>query len=194
MSTIVFLSMYKDGSLFKPIHLEDYLDHYKTEYERLEVSSRSDSALGRHCSAMNLDVIDGQSNYKLESVYQGSKVFEYGGPYLALYSENPFDVKRDRRIYSSGKLTAFYYKGVYWDKNELDYFYDWLYIGALYPQNTVMSELCQYNAFTDQFFNSKRSMNTQAKSCAILVSLIMLNRLDEAMSSKENFIRVMKDF
>ena len=194
MSTIVFLSTYQEGGLFNPVHLETYLDHYRGSHKRLEVSSRSDSPLGRHCSAMNLDIVDGQSNYKLECVYQGSKVFEYGGPYVALYNENPFDVKRDRRIYSSGKLTAFYYKRNYWDKNELDYFYDWLYIGAIYSQNTIMSQLCDYGAFTDQFFNSKRSMSTQAKSCAVLVSLIMLGRLDEAMSSKKDFIRVIKDY
>ena len=65
----------------------------------LEVSTKSEHAIGNKLSAFNLSfpMSDGTLIH-LESAFQGSKVFENGGPYTDLYSIKPFDVKKDERI------------------------------------------------------------------------------------------------
>src|SRR6516225_5758729 len=47
----------------------------------LEISTKSDDKIGRHLSAFHLKVPSSRGPIPLESVYQGSKVFESGGPY-----------------------------------------------------------------------------------------------------------------
>ncbi|MDQ7084804.1 MAG: hypothetical protein Q9M36_07655 [Sulfurovum sp.] len=66
-----------------------------------------------------------------------------------------------------------------------------MYIKALYQNNkNIIDELCTYTAFTDIEFNPKKSINCQAKTCAILVSLIKKNKIEEALGSKERFIEM----
>ena len=62
-------------------------------------------------------------------------------------------------------------------------FYDWLYITAL-SQNKELSEaVINYNAFTDIEFNPRKSINCQARSAAIYVSLYRAGKLEEYLSS-----------
>src|SRR6266545_2909145 len=52
----------------------------------LEVSSKSEDPLGVSLSAFNLTLrIGGSRRMSVESAYQGSKVFEKGGPFHELY-------------------------------------------------------------------------------------------------------------
>lgn len=53
---------------------------YKNE-KVLEISTKSQSELGRKLSAFNLEYIINNKKYPLECVFQSSKVFENGGPY-----------------------------------------------------------------------------------------------------------------
>jgi len=50
--------------------------------------------------------------------------------------------------------------------------------------------LTKYDAFSDIEFNPKKSINCQARTCAILVSLINLDLLDKAMESPSNFNKI----
>ena len=64
----------------------------------LEVSTKSGSKRGQHLSAFYLKVQDERfGEMPLESVFQGSKVFERGGPFTDLYSADPRTAKGDRR-------------------------------------------------------------------------------------------------
>jgi hypothetical protein len=69
-------------------------------------------------------------------------------------------------------------------------FYDWLYLTALSPHKEYLKKLYLYKGFTDIEFNPKKSINCQARTCALLISLLKLNRLDYALASQENFIEI----
>src|SRR5947209_8722673 len=74
----------------------------------LEVSTKSDDALGQHLSAFHLRVHHSTvGDITLECAFQGSKVFEGGGPYTDLYRMDPKSAKRDHRLQSSGRLIGF---------------------------------------------------------------------------------------
>ena len=71
----------------------------------LEVSTKSDDEkLGQRLSAFNLKVRASRGEIPLESAFQGSKVFEVGGPYTDLYSAEPRAARRDPRLQNSGRL------------------------------------------------------------------------------------------
>lgn len=77
-------------------------------------------------------------------------------------------------------------------------FYDYLYAKALYQeQNTELAErICNYRAFTDIMFNpgtgKKRKYNTQARSCAIFVSLSKRGLIDDALIDIDSFIEMVE--
>lgn len=73
---------------------------------------RSEEKLGRHLSAFHLRVRTREGSIPLESAFQGSKVFEQGGPYTDLYRLEAKDAKRDPRILDSGNIVAFEFFGV----------------------------------------------------------------------------------
>src|SRR5687767_1253973 len=68
----------------------------------LEISTKSDEKLGQHLSAFYLKVPSSRGPLPLESAYQGSKVFERGGPYVDLYTVDVRSAKRDARLRASG--------------------------------------------------------------------------------------------
>jgi hypothetical protein len=156
----------------------------------LEVSTKSSEKLGYKLSAFNL-MLETQNygSISIESAFQGSKVFENGGPYNDIYLIEPLDAKRDLRIKNSGNLVCFEFENITWDLEPKSAFYDWIYIKAIYPHiEYIKANLTKYDAFTDIEFNPKKSINCQARTCAILTSLINLNLIDKAMKSPENFI------
>lgn len=65
----------------------------------LEISTKSDLDLGQRLSAFNLAVSSNKlSSIPLECAYQGSKIFEHGGPYTDLYEIDVRSAKRDARL------------------------------------------------------------------------------------------------
>ncbi|BDO04504.1 hypothetical protein KAM622c_40910 [Klebsiella quasipneumoniae subsp. quasipneumoniae] len=72
-------------------------------------------------------------------------------------------------------------------------FYDWLYISALRKQQELAEQIVEYDAFTDIEFNPERSINCQAYSAALYVSLFKQSLLDQAISSKESFLDTIKN-
>lgn len=163
----------------------------------LEISSKSEEKAGRHLSAFHLKVDTASGSIPLENAFQGSKVFEYGGPYIDLYVTDPRSAKRDPRLRESGRLVAFEIDGSEFPLQPSTVFYDWLYLNAIYPHREWLRERIdghmRYAGFTDIEFNPKKSINCQAKSCALFVSLMRAGLMDRAMNSAEEFITLMSE-
>jgi hypothetical protein len=162
----------------------------KEGYESiLEVSTKSEIMLGQKLSAFNLEIdTEDYARISIESAFQGSKVFENGIQYIDIYQKKSIEAKKDERLKNSGRVIGFNFFGVEWDIEPKSAFYDWLYIKALQNhQEYLKKNLTKYQAFTDIEFNPKKSFSCQARTCAIIVSLLNLDLLDEAMSSQRNF-------
>jgi hypothetical protein len=161
----------------------------------LEVSTRSEETAGRHLSAFHLRVMSSTGEMPLENAFQGSKVFERGGPYTDLYNVEPRVAKRDMRLRESGALIGFEFDGFEFPLKPITVFYDWLYLNAVFPhrawlKNRVDGEM-RYAGFTDIEFNPKKSVNCQAKSCALFVSLMRETKLEAYLETPEDFIAAM---
>jgi uncharacterized protein DUF6977 len=159
----------------------------------LEVSTKSEEKVGQRLSAFNLKVHSTMGVMPLEMAFQGSKVFERGGPYTDLYSvEEARDAKRDSRLKESGPLKEFRFESFRFPLEPKTVFYDWLYISALYEhRDWLRRHILKYAGFTDIEFNPERSINCQARSCALLVTLLKNDWIDEAVSSPGAFIKLL---
>lgn len=161
----------------------------------LEVSSKSDEKLGQHLSAFHLKVREsGMDEIRLEAAFQGSKVFEKGGPFTDLYSAEGKDAKRDPRLQESGRLIGFRFDGFSFPLEPKTIFYDWLYINAIYPHRDWLERLYKYAGFTDIEFNPTKSINCQARSCALFVSLRRNALLDQAIASPLIFTNLISQY
>ncbi|WP_415926612.1 DUF6977 family protein [Lebetimonas sp. JS170] len=160
----------------------------------LEVSTNSDNELGWKLSAFNLMVDFNGKKIPLESAFQGSKVFEGNIQYEDIYFKDAIKAKKDERL-KDKKIIKFRFNEIEWDTEPKTSFYDYLYISTIYKNYpTLLKEVIKYKVFTDIAFNPKKSINCQAKSCAILVSLYYLGKLEEAISSKEKFLKIVYDY
>ena len=156
----------------------------------LEISTKSDHLLGQRLSSFNLRVhSDELGVMPLECAFQGSKVFEHGGPYTDLYGVDPRSAKNDPRIRNSGQIVQFHFGGLTFPSEPRTAFYDWLYLTALLPHCEFLSRLKRYAGFTDIEFNPSRSLNCQARSCALLVAMMTRDILPSAMQSPMHFIQ-----
>ena len=180
------------NSLHKAAQLEGISDI-------LEVSTKSEEVLGNQLSAFNLTYTTSKGKVLLlEVAFQGSKIFENGGPYHDLYEKDPLEVKKDERISKDYVITGFDFQGVLWDNEPKTGFYDWLYINAVNQKlnndtEFLFENISGYSAFTDIEFNPKKSLNCQARSCAVFVSLVRKNLLSIALESRESFLDVLSD-
>ena len=113
----------------------------------------------------------------LEAAFQGSKVFGARGPFTHLYAvRSGRDVKRYMRQFSRDQLTGFRFDGRDWGLTPKTAFYDWRYVralGALAERDGEIDDaLVGFDAFTDIEFNPDKSINCQARSCALYVALL----------------------
>ena len=67
-------------------------------------------------------------------------------------------------------------------------FYDWLYFQALYPHRDWLRKLHQFEGFTDIEFNPAKSINCQARACALFVATAHRGYLELAVESFENLV------
>jgi hypothetical protein len=143
----------------------------------LEISSKSEDDLGVKLSAFNLSFITKKhmDRYTVESAFQGSKVFEKGGPFLDIMKLDPLSAKRDIRLKESGNLIGFNY------------------IHALNENKHLAEKLVNYKGFTDIEFNPKKSINCQGYAAALYLSLKLNNQLDAALSSLNTFMLLTKE-
>jgi len=164
----------------------------------LEISTKSDNKRGRHMSAFHITVsTKAHGRIKLELAFQGSKVFERGGPFIDLYGKRDDEIgqaKRDHRLKESGNLVGFEFEGFRFPLEPKTAFYDWLYITFLNDYRDWAPKLYAYAGFTDVEFNPHRSINCQARSAALFVSLMKRNLLDEAVGSPQRFIELLSRF
>ena len=157
----------------------------------LEISTKSDEKLGQRLSAFSLTFhSDELGDIPLECAYQGSKIFEHGGPYTDLYAVDVRTAKRDPRLKESGRLTGFLFEGFRFPLEPKTVFYDWLYINTILPHREWLKRLNNYKGFTDIEFNPSKSINCQARSCALFVSLMHMDLLDDSIRSPKEFINL----
>ena len=157
------------GSVFIGIMRKPWfgeVDAAKISLHPLEISSKSPEAIGKSLSAMNLRI----GSVPVESFYQGSKVFENGGPYDELYKRDGFAAKRYKKLRTSGRLIGFRFLGNDYTLDPPTAFYDWLWICGFIASGYEVGDIAGYIGFTDKF-HSKRSMACQARSAAILCGL-----------------------
>ncbi|MDO6537964.1 hypothetical protein Q4524_05180 [Alteromonas stellipolaris] len=160
----------------------------------LEISSKSENELGIKLSAFNL-LIETKKNkniFTVETAFQGSKVFSRGGPYKDLFGLDSLSAKKDIRLKESGKLMGFEFFGKMFPLEPRTYFYDWIYINALANNEELSKEVLSYDAFTDIEFNPKKSINCQAHSAAVYLSLAKVGMISDALSSPEDFLEILK--
>ncbi len=148
----------------------------------LEISSRSTEPVGIAASAFNLNkyVPSLGASIPIENVFQGSKVFRLGGPFTDIFGKEPIEAKRDERLKNSGSLVKFSFEGVDYPLAPMTVFYDYIYVNALLENPDIASEILKYDGFTDIAFNPAKSINCQARSAAIFVSLSRRGLLDSA--------------
>ena len=155
----------------------------------LEISSKSPDKLGVQLSAFNLQFPMQDGRYlSIENVFQSSKIFENGGPYLDLLGVSAKEAKTDPRLRSSGPLRGFCLAESDWPLQPVTAFYDWLYLTALKSAPDLATQLLGYDGFSDIEFNPNRSLNCQAASAALFVSLVRRDEFDAAMQNQQSFL------
>ena len=158
-----------------------------------EISSKSESPLGVQLSAFNLRFKASDWGFGcVETAFQGSKVFEFGGPYSDLYNAIARAAKKDERLQNSGKLVAFNFMGEGWPLQPQTLFYDWLYLNALNQNQDLAKKIHEYDGFTDIGFNPKKSINCQAYSAALYISLANEGKLVEALRGYEGYRKLIE--
>lgn len=159
----------------------------------LEVSSKSEDELGVCLSAFNLTITTPKNNnrFTVETAFQGSKVFEKGGPYKDLFGMDSLAAKKDIRLKESGNLIAFEFYDKKFPLEPKTFFYDWLYINALVQNKELADSVIKYDCFTDIEFNPQKSINCQAHAVALYVSLHKHKQLEAALSSPSDFLSIL---
>jgi hypothetical protein len=153
----------------------------------LEISSKSDKEVGRRLSAFSLKVEIEGAEYPLESVYQGSKVFDTCGPSPEIFDYEPREAKRYVRALDCGRLIGFELEGERYPLVPKNAFYDWLYIRALAKHVDWIDKNVSYDAYTDIEFNPEKQVNCQARAFAEYKSLAAKSELEVAIRDFRNF-------
>lgn len=157
----------------------------------LEISTKSSEWLGKQLSAFNLTLeSDLHGGLTVEAAFQGSKVFVEGGPYRDLFGRPGREIKRDPRL--SGRLIGFDFEGARWGLEPTTAFYDWLYMRALHSHRELRDRVASYAGFTDIEFNPKKSLNCQARSCALYVALARGYEMTELLADRERYVQAVR--
>ena len=162
------------------------------ENKILEVSTKSDIDLGIKLSAFNLSIKTKKDRtISVEMLFQSSKKFEKGGPFLDILNKDSKSAKKDKRLRESGELVSFIYKGEKWELEPKTLFYDWLYINVLNinieEKKINLKEIKKFQIFTDVEFNHEKSINCQARSLALYIILHKTRQLKKSLKNKEIF-------
>ena len=102
----------------------------------------------------------------------------------------PWEAKKYGKLKSRGNILEISLFGTIFRREPKDFFYNWIYINALYTHKEYLDALTEYEAFTDIEFNPKKSINCQARSVAIAVGLNKAGMLDECVSDQEKFLNI----
>lgn len=158
----------------------------------LEISSKSPDPLGVSLSAFNLKAsFSNEAPISVECAFQGSKVFQKGGPYTDLYTVSSRDAKTDPRIRNSGDIIAFSFLNEDFPTKPITAFYDWLYIIALSQNPHLAEKLSSFRGFSDIAFNQLKSLNCQARSAALFVALSKSIEIERIVRDKKYYLNLM---
>jgi len=159
----------------------------------LEISSKSPREIGKSLSAFHLMIDDLalERPISVEAAFQGSKVFEHGGPYTDLYEKSAREAKRDSRLKVSGRLLCFDFGGIRWKLEPKTAFYDWLYLRALQQHSELAQQLLVFRGFTDIEFNPQKSINCQARAAALYVALASRGLLPTVIETPESYLEIL---
>lgn len=161
----------------------------------LEISSKSPDAIGVQASAFNLCFETKKSGRRVtvEAAFQGSKTFTQSGPFPDIYEMSGKEAKRSIKQRQRGSLTKFTFFGKEFPLKPRTFFYDWLYIKTLSLNEELAAQMVTYSGFSDIEFNPSKSINCQAYSAALFVSLQEGGLLDEALESETSFKSVLRE-
>ncbi len=159
-----------------------------------EISTKGEIPLGTKLSAFNLHL----DHIPLECVFQSSKVFnDTDKPHLEWRSLHPKEAKAaTRALHEQGKiLTGFFYDGESFPLLPKTAFYDYIYLQSVAESLTIeeIQDVMNYDFFTDIEFNPQRSINTQARTVALLRH-ILLQFGSLRSFSKDEFIAYHKEY
>ena len=158
----------------------------------LEVSTKSSLELGRRLSAftLNVDILGYKS--QIECIFQGSKLFERGGPFPQIFNFSPIEAKRYFRSVNLGKIIGFQIDKAKFSNYPMHAFYDWLFIRSLSEHEGYLARSFQvFDAFSDIEFNPVRSVNTQARTMAIIATLIRRDQFQMAADDYEIYREIL---
>lgn len=160
----------------------------------LEISSKSFQECGVELSAFNLKkyVKSIDAKVSVENIFQSSKVFKDGGPYKDLLLVSAKQAKKDERIHTGSQLISFTFEGKDYPLIPRTIFYDWIYMNALLENDNLYKTVIEYDAFTDIEFNPNKSLNCQAKACAMFVSLYKTGNINVIRKFSDYYSFIMK--
>ncbi len=177
---------------------QNFLTKYP-DYKVLEISSASIYKLGTNLSAMNLKKNTKEGLTTVESAFQSSRIYHTPNGNIGPFPEYLFlpgkECKKIVKEKSQG-LHSFEYEfdgmKFYAPGFHISLFYDYLYLNALLePENReVTEELLEggYDAFTDL---ATKSLNSQARSCAVFVGLVRAGRIEE-VKEYDSFLKLFR--
>lgn len=158
----------------------------------LDVSKNSNEPLGRELSSVNL-IYEGKSGaYPVMNIFQSAKIFDGGGPFTDLLLENPRVSSKDKRLKDSGRLLGFHFEGEPYSLTPRHYFFDWIYVNALYQKKKLHEVVTAYDMITDVDYNMNSMFASSARACAYFISLYHADLLEEALETRESFQRIYK--
>ncbi|MBP3206732.1 MAG: hypothetical protein J6M21_00560 [Campylobacter sp.] len=163
----------------------------------LEISKASPMDLGRNLSAFNLNLTlindRGEAiSASVERFFQGSKVFEHGGPYHEIIYDRSIHPKKYHKLKSSGIFVGFELFGKAYATEPKTYFYDWLYLNALLQNQLLGEQVVEFEYFSDIEFNPKKSFSSQSKSVALYSAMKKYGLFEENFKSPEAFLKFMR--
>lgn len=153
----------------------------------LEISTKSNNSLGVGLSAFNLQLY----GKAVETLFQSSKVYADGTSLKSYIDLSPYEIKKVAKTINS-KLFNFNYNGIDYPLEPKTLFYDYLYISALKENKQYHSKIIEYSIFTDIEFNHEKSINCQARSCAIFKYLVKHDLLDKYLNDLSLFATLYK--
>lgn len=154
----------------------------------LEISTKSPLSEGRALSAFRVrSVMACGFSAPLECIYQGAKVFEFGGPFKDCHSLSPNEARKLTTNSDLGELQGFSFQGESWPADGTSIFYDWLYCNAVLGNPDLVSIVESFDAFSDIEFNPKRSVACQARSAALLKCALNLEISEDELRDSKKF-------
>ena len=151
--------------------------------KHLDINIRNPVEIARDLAPYHISI----GGRKVECIFQASKFFELGGPYMDLATLPVSKVLSDPRIKNSGEVIDACYDGEHWGKDR-DLFYDYLYIIAVKENidNERLKELLKYDYFTD--IETKYSAERNPARAVAIIKLMLMQFGEIPPITKKEFV------